>query len=178
MSSQQAALEVSVHGHPNADTMLLWHPDVHTDLDRVTALASRIAGRASARVLVPVWSDGRDLLRSVRFARETSVHRPDLLTVVGYGAAGIAALGLALHQRRLGIGLTRVTCVDGGADLVDPISGQALTVASAPVDTAVDIVESAGDPWAAETAAAWQAAGWAANVVPTDQFTWRVKPSQ
>lgn len=181
MQQQQAGLQVSVHGHPNADTLLLWHPAVATDPDGVAALASRIATRSKVRVVVPVWtaeSAGRDLLRSVRFARESSVHPPDGLSVVGYDAAGIAALSLALNQRRLGIGLTRVTCVDGGAATLDPISGQLLPEPSpAPVETAVDIVEADG-PWARTTVLAWQAAGWAATLVPQAQFTWRVNPSQ
>lgn len=180
-------LEVSVHGHPNADTLLLWHPVVRTAPDAVTALASRIAGRSSVRVVVPVWADGRDLLRSVRFARESSVHPPDALSVVGYGDAGIAALGLAQHQRRLGIGLVRVTCVDAGPDIADPISRRPLGPPAprpSPVETAVDVVDTAeaSDPsasvWARETVAAWRAGGWAATLVPAAQFTWRVSPSQ
>lgn len=181
MQQQQAGLQVSVHGHPNADTLLLWHPAAASDPDGVAALASRIATRSKVRVVVPAWtaeSAGRDLLRSVRFARESSVHPPDGLSVVGYDAAGIAALSLALNQRRLGIGLARVTCVDGGPDTLDPISGQPLPAPSpAPVETAVDVVET-DDDWARATVAAWQAADWAATLVPKAQFTWRVNPSQ
>lgn len=180
MQAQQApGLHVAVHGHPNLDTLLLWHPAVRTDADAVGALASRIATRSGVRVVVPTWEDGRDLLRSVRYARQTAVHPPDQVSVVGYGAAGIAALSLAQHQRRLGIGLSRVTCVDGSADLTDPISGQPLAApAPAPVDTAVDVVASEDAAWAQATVSAWQAAGWAATLVPADQFTWRVNPSQ
>lgn len=186
MVTQQApGLQVAVHGHPNADTLLLWHPAVRTDPDGVAALASRIAGRSSVRVVVPHWNDGRDLLRSVRYARESSVHPPDGLSVVGYADAGIAALSLALNQRRLGIGLVRATCVDGRPDVVDPISGHPLdNPPAAPgttVTTEVDVVDSADEAastWAGQTVAAWQAAGWSASLVPTDQFTWRVNPSQ
>ena len=174
-----------MHGHPNADTLLLWHPwagAAGADGDAVAALASRIATRSRHRVVLPTWTDGSDLLRSVRYARESSVHPPDQLGVVGYGAAGIAALSLALHQRRLGIGLLRVTCVDGAAGLDDPISGQPLEPPGpSPVDTEVDVVETdapAQTDWARVTVEAWQAAGWAASVVPADQFTWRVSPSQ
>lgn len=175
MQAQASGLQVSVHGHPNADTLLLWHPLVRTEPDAVAALASRIATRGGVRVVVPVWEDGRDLLRSVRYARESSVHPPDALSVVGYADAGIAALSLARHQRRLGIGLKRVTCVDGAPDLLDPVSGQPLdTPAPAPVETAVDVVEGAG-PWARDTVAAWQAAGWDATLVPATEFTWWVR---
>ena len=182
MSSQQSpGIRVAVHGHPNADTLLLWHPAVRTDPDAVAALASRIATRAKVRVVVPHWTDGIDLLRSVRYARESSVHPPDGLSVVGYAEAGIAALSLALHQRRLGIGLARATCVDGGADLTDPISGQPLVAAASPVTTEIDVIDSAdagSDPWAAQIVDAWKTAGWAASLVPAAQFTWRVNPSQ
>ncbi|MDQ6525417.1 hypothetical protein RB608_17475 [Nocardioides sp. LHD-245] len=182
MSSPQApGISVAVHGHPNLDTLLLWHPAVRTDADAVGALASRIATRGGVRVVVPTWEDGRDLLRSVRYARGSSVHPPDQLAVVGYGEAGIAALSLAQHQRRLGIGLRRVTCVDGAAGLTDPISGQPLD-APAPrpdkVATEVDVVATGDGDWATTTVTAWQAAGWAATLVPADQFTWRVSPSQ
>lgn len=182
MTSQHGAgLQVAVHGHPNADTLLLWHPGgTAADAAAIGALASRIATRSRVRVVVPTWSDGRDLLRSVRFARDTAVHKPDDLAVIGYGAAGIAALSLALHQRRLGIGLARVTCVDGGDSLADPISGRPLPAATArpeQVTTAVDIVET-GHGWARLTAEAWRDAGWAATLIPQAQFTWRVNPSQ
>jgi hypothetical protein len=185
MHAQASGLQVSVHGHPNADTLLLWHPAIRTEPERVAALASRIAGRSNVRVVLPVWSAesaGPDLLRSVRYARESSVHRPDGLSVVGYADAGIAALSLAQHQRRLGIGLVRVTCVDGGPGLADPISGQALAdPVAAPVETAVDVIDSAdaqASAWARTTVDAWRSAGWDASLVPTDQFTWRVSPSQ
>jgi len=170
---------VVVHGHPNADTLLLWHPATATRPDAVGALASRIATRGGVRVVVPTWADGRDLLRSVRYARQSAVHPPDQISVVGYGAAGIAALGLALHQRRLGIGLRRVTCVDGTAELSDPISGQPLAApAPAPVETAVDVVASGDPAWARATVSAWRAADWSVTLIPADQFTWRVNPSQ
>lgn len=178
VTSNAPGLQVAVHGHPNADTLLLWHPAVASDPDGVAALASRIATRSKVRVVLPTWSGasaGRDLLRSVRFARESSVHPPDALSVVGYGAAGIAALSLALHQRRLGIGLVRATCVDGAADLEDPISGASLDdPVAVDVETAIDVVDVGGSGWARSTVEAWRSAGWAASLVPAEQFTWRV----
>lgn len=176
-------LEVAVHGHPNADTLLLWHPEVRSRPGDVAQLATRIAGRGGFRVVVPTWSDGRDLLRSVRFARETAVHKPDDLSIVGYGAGGIAALGLAENQRRLGIGLSRVTCVDGGPGLIDPVTGREPADNAGPaqlpptVTTKVDVVaghDGTSATWAADTAAAWAAAGWDATLVAADQFTWRL----
>ncbi|TNM48327.1 hypothetical protein FHP29_02150 [Nocardioides albidus] len=177
MQAQTSGLQVSVHGHPNADTLLLWHPATQSDPDAVAALASRIATRSGIRVVLPTWSAGSDLLRSVRYARESAVHPPDQLSVVGYGAAGIAALSLARHQRRLGIGLRRVTCVDGAADLDDPISGRPLEAPGAvpaAVETAVDIVASDDPGWAQQTVESWRTLGWTATLVPADQFTWRI----
>lgn len=182
MSTQQSpGLQVAVHGHPNADTLLLWHPAVRSRPDDVAALATRIAGRGGFRVVVPHWEDGRDLLRSVRYARESSVHPPDQLAVIGYDAAGPAALGLALHQRRLGIGLSRVTCVDAGPELADLISGRPLPdptpARPEAVETKVDVVAGAEEPaadWARTTADAWRAAGWEATMIRTDQFSWRL----
>lgn len=182
--ARPAGLQVSVHGHPNSDTLLLWHPaTADTDgREQVARLASRIGGRNGLRVVLPTIdaaAGGRDLLRSIRYARESSVHPPDRLSIVGYGPYGVAALSLALHQRRLGIGLVRVTCVDGAPGVLDPVSGQPLPQAPAPrpdgVDTAVDVVANEAAPgWAEDVIAAWTPAGWQAQVVPADQFTWRV----
>lgn len=171
-------IPIEVHGHPNLETLLLWHPATSDDeRDRISALAKRIASRGR-RVVVPRWADGRDLLRSVRFARETAVHPPDQLTIVGYGAGGIAALSLTLHQRRLGIGLARATCVDGEPGTLDPISGQPLPdpPPAATALTEVDLVvpdDGAAAAWTRATAAAWSEQGWATTVVEPDQFTWR-----
>ncbi|HWI42051.1 MAG TPA: hypothetical protein VNS81_00420 [Nocardioides sp.] len=161
-AAQQPSLPINVFGHPNADTTLLWHPDAGSDPDRVSALATRLA--RGQRVVVPTWVDGRDLLRSVRYARETCTHPPDRLRVVGYGAAGIAALTLALHQRRLGIGLREAVCVEAGPDLTDPISGQPLAEPTAPhTDTTITLVagsDPAAAAWAEVIAAGWRTAGW------------------
>lgn len=183
-AASPSSLQVAVHGHPNSDTLLLWHPATADDEGReqVARLASRVGGRNGLRVVLPTvdpTAGGRDLLRSVRYARESSVHPPDKLSIVGYGAHGVAALSLALHQRRLGIGLTRVTCVDAGPGLLDPISGQPLPTEPPArpegVTTAVDVVASEAAPgWAEAVVAAWVAAGWEAQVVPAEQFTWRV----
>ncbi len=175
-------IPIEVHGHPNLETLLLWHPAASEqgteDAARLSALAKRIASRGR-RVVVPRWSDGRDLLRSVRFARETAVHPPDQLTIVGYGVGGIAALGLTLHQRRLGIGVTRATCVDAVPGTTDPISGQPLPdpPPAATALTEVDLVvpdDTEGAAWTRATATSWADQGWVTTVVEPDQFTWRL----
>jgi dienelactone hydrolase len=168
-TDHQPSLPLSVFGHPNAATTLLWHPAAGSDPDQVAAIAKRLSrGR---RIVVPVWSDGRDLLRSVRYARQSAVHPPDQLTIVGYGAAGIAALSLALHQRRLGIALQEAVCVGGGPGMTDPISGQPLPepppAPSAESRTTLTLVagsEPEDGAWVESTAAAWRAAGWQVEV--------------
>jgi hypothetical protein len=170
VTEQQAALPIRVHGHPNHDTVLLWHPAVPEGDTRVADLAGRIAGRGN-RVVEPTWADGRDLLRSLHYARTTAVHPPDRITLVGYDEAAVAALGMALHQRRLGVGLTEVVCV-GGVEATDPISGQSLPEAPpAPkVDTTVTFVANGDDNWSRRTAKAWQAAGWPVELADGDRF--------
>lgn len=175
MSDQKSAqpkpaLPIRVHGHPNADTVLLWHPPVPDGDTRVTDLAARIANRGN-RVVEPTWRDGRDLLRSLRYARETAVHPPDEMTLVGYDEAGVAALAMALHQRRLGIALAEVVCV-GGTEADDPISGQPLpAVPPAPkTDTTVTFVATGDAVWTRRTAEAWKSAGWQVELADTDQF--------
>lgn len=174
MSESTPGLPVTVHGHPNADTLLLWTPAMADDA-WVAALAKRIAGRGK-RVVVPTWRDGRDLLRSVRYARESAVHPPDQLTITGYDAAGVAALSLALHQDRLGIGLSDAVCVAAAAGMADPISGQELPAAiPAPAfETRITLVPG-DDPgsaaWTDQTAAAWRDAGWPVELAEADRFT-------
>lgn len=174
MSESTPGLPVTVHGHPNADTLLLWTPPVAEDA-WVAALAKRIAGRGK-RVVVPTWRDGRDLLRSVRYARESAVHPPDQIALAGYAAAGVAALSLALHQRRLGIGLSEVTCVAAGPGMADPISGQSLPadIPAPATGTTITLVpgdETASVAWTEQTAAAWRDAGWPVEL--GDTAAWR-----
>ena len=77
---------------------------------------------------VLIWSDSdaddRDgLLTSVRDAR-ARLEDPDSLVVIGHGRSAVAAASLAIHQRRLGIGLDHVECVDADWLLPDPLSGE------------------------------------------------------
>ena len=58
-SAQAPGLHVAVHGHPNLDTLLLWHPAVRTDADAVGALASRIATRSGIEMSPRSWSASR-----------------------------------------------------------------------------------------------------------------------
>lgn len=167
-------LPITVYGHPNLDTVLLWHPPVAEDDTRVADLAGRIATRGH-RVVLPQWRSGLDLLRSLHYARKTAVHPPDRLTVVGYDTAGVAALALALHQGGLGIGLAEVVCV-GGTDAPDPVSGEPLPTRppapsqEAPEATTVTFVAARDAGWTRRTAEAWTAAGWPVELTEHDRF--------
>lgn len=63
------------------------------------------------------------LLTSVRVARE-QLADPDALEIVGYGLGAVAAGSLAIHAKRLGIRIAKVTLVDPDWSQPDPISGQ------------------------------------------------------
>lgn len=131
-------------------------------------------------LVLPDGRSGPDLLRAVAAAR-ASAPRPDALTLVGYGASGVAVLSLALHQRRLGIGLGHAVCI-GASGEDDPVSGAPLAPPAGPrTATRVTLVPGT-DPdsadWTARTAAAWAAAGWPVAVRRPGQWTWRSMPSQ
>ena len=85
------------------------------------------------------------------------------LDLEGHGSSGVAVLSLALHQRRLGLEIDHVACLDArGED--DPVSGGALAVPGPPrVATRITLVPGRDDAsvsWTAATAAAFRAAGW------------------
>jgi glyoxylase-like metal-dependent hydrolase (beta-lactamase superfamily II) len=79
---------------------------------------------------VLTWSDDdaddrEALFTSVRDAR-AELADPDTLVVVGHGRSAIAAASLAIHQRRLGIALDHVECIDADWSLPDPLSGEVM----------------------------------------------------
>lgn len=76
------------------------------------------------------WSDAdaddrEALFTSVRHARER-LEDPSSLVVVGHGRAAVAAASLAVHQRRLGITLDHVECIDADWSQPDPLSGEVI----------------------------------------------------
>lgn len=101
------------------------------------------------------------LLTAVGDARVSTDGRLDL---EGHGSSGVAVLSLAIHQRRLGLAIEHVACLDarGGAD---PVSGRPLAVPPPPaqVDTRITFVpghDEGSIAWTDRTAAAFRAAGW------------------
>ena len=113
-----------VRGEADRGVVLLWHGRGVDSADWMLPLAERVAGHG-ALALVPDWSSetpdgGRaDLLTSVRHARERSTAAgldPDRVVVAGWSLGGTAAASLAVHAKRLGIGL-------GGAVLIAPADG-------------------------------------------------------
>lgn len=127
---------VDVVGPPDRGVALIWHGMSVDHRSCLLPLARRVADDG-VMALVPDWdptaADGgrADLLTSVRHARETAQrhgHDPDSLVVVGWSLGGTAALSLAVHGKRLGLGLGGAVLVApaGGSHVVDPISGSPL----------------------------------------------------
>jgi dipeptidyl aminopeptidase/acylaminoacyl peptidase len=115
-------------GEPSQQTVLLWHGQQGDARTAVRPLAELLAGHGWG-VVVPDWNShsddgGRaDLLRSVRFARER-VDDPDGLVLVGWSMGGVAAAGLTIQARRLGVGFAHTVCLAGAFMVTDPIFGQ------------------------------------------------------
>jgi hypothetical protein len=86
------------------------------------------------------------------------------LDLEGHGSSGVAVLSLALHQRRLGLDIAHVACLDArGGD--DPVSGGPLAVLPRPeaVATTVTLVPARDEEsvrWTEQTAADLRAGGW------------------
>lgn len=121
---------VDLFGDPTQPTILMWHgmqPDARAVM---RPLAERVAGHGLS-VVLPDWNShaedgGRaDLLRAARLARERSEH-PDALVLVGWSLGGVAAAGLTVYARRLGIRLAHTVCLAGAFMAPDPISGREL----------------------------------------------------
>jgi hypothetical protein len=119
-------------------------------------------------LVLPHGLTGAEVLRAVAEARAAALE-PDSLTIVGYGASGIAALSLALHQRRLGIGVAHAVCI-GASGGDDPVSGRPLAVPTPPrTASRVTLVpgdDAASVAWAERTAVAWRDAGWPVHLAP------------
>lgn len=125
--------------------LLVWH-----DRDQSADDAAGLVGELDATVVSPTWDPADDdggraqLLISVREARELIESRgddPNELGLIGFGLGAVAAAGLALHAKRLGIGLGPTWCVAPRWDEPDPISG---VLVSGPPER-VELVENPAD---------------------------------
>ncbi|HUB53750.1 MAG TPA: esterase [Mycobacterium sp.] len=117
-----------VSGRPAQRTVLLWHGQQPDARVAVRPLAELLVGRGLG-VVIPDWNShaddgGRDdLLKSVHFARER-VYDPDGLILVGWSMGGVAAAGLTIQGRRLGVGFAHTVCLAGAFMVADPIFGR------------------------------------------------------
>ncbi len=123
--------------------ILVW-PDPAQSGDEARGLPADLSDELVVQRWNPDADDGgrADLLASVREARDRLAARggdPDELVLVGFGAAAVAAAGLARYAKRLGIGLGRVIAVAGAWDEPDPFSGNPLVE----IPERVELVEKA-----------------------------------
>jgi dienelactone hydrolase len=118
---------VNVSGTPSQRTVLLWHGQQPDSRAAVRPLTELLVGQGLG-VVVPDWNShaddgGRsDLLKSVEFARER-VDDSDGLVLVGWSMGGVAAAGLTIQARRLGVGFAHTVCLAGAFMVADPIFG-------------------------------------------------------
>jgi dienelactone hydrolase len=117
-----------VCGGPSQRTVLLWHGQQPDARAAVRPLAELLVGRGLG-VVIPDWNShaddgGRaDLLKSVHFARER-IDDPDGLVLVGWSMGGVAAAGLTIQARSLGVGFAHTVCLAGAFMVADPIFGR------------------------------------------------------
>jgi predicted esterase len=116
-----------VVGRPSQQTVLLWHGQQADARASVRPLV-RLLSELGMGVVAPDWNSyaddgGRaDLLNSVQFTRER-VDDPDGLVLAGWSMGGVAAAGLTLQARRLGVAFAHTVCLAGAFMVADPISG-------------------------------------------------------
>jgi dienelactone hydrolase len=123
-------------GSPDRGIALLWHGRGVDSAHWMLPLAERVAA-AGVLALAADWNSeaqdhGRsDLLTSLRHAREVAAQHdrdPDSIVVAGWSLGGAAAASLAVHGKRLGVGLGRAVLIApaDGPQAIDGISGAPL----------------------------------------------------
>lgn len=110
-----------------------------------------------------VLADGLTREQLLTLVGDARVANDRPLDIEGHGSSGVAVLSLAQHQRRLGLEIEHVACIDArGED--DPVSGRPLAVPTPPrVPTRITFVpgrDEASLAWTDQTAAAFRDAGW------------------
>ena len=123
--------------------VLVWHDRDQSATEAVAAVGDLVDTTVTGGSWNPAADDGgrADLLISVRDARELIEHQggdPNDLGLIGFGLGAVAAAGLALHAKRLGIGLGTVLCVAPRWNEPDPISGVLLSGPPERVELAED----------------------------------------
>ena len=129
-------------GEPDVGVALLWHGRGVDGAAWMLPLADRIAASGVLALAIDWNSEGADggradLLTSLRFARDLAAehgHDPEALAVAGWSLGGTAAASLAVHAKRLGIGLGGVVLIapGDGPHVVDAISGSPLPATMPP----------------------------------------------
>lgn len=119
-----------VFGELTGGVVLMWHGAQTDARASMRPLAQRVA-ESGYCVVVPDWNSqaddrGRaDLLRSLRFARESSA-TPDAMVLVGWSMGGLAAAGVTIHAARLDVRLKHTVCLAGAFMVADPVFGEPL----------------------------------------------------
>jgi dienelactone hydrolase len=127
---------IVAEGSPDHGIALIWHGRGVDAADWMRPLALQVAA-AGVLTLAADWNSeapdgGRaDVLTSLRHARDVAVQHgrdPDTVVVAGWSLGGTAAASLAVHARRLGVGLGGAVLIAPGAGprAIDAISGAPL----------------------------------------------------
>ncbi|ULE35845.1 alpha/beta fold hydrolase [Mycobacterium sp. IDR2000157661] len=118
-----------VYGEPNQNTVLMWHGAQTDSRSAMRPLAERVHRHGMAVVLAD-WDShaddgGRaDLLASAHYAGKHADGHP--LVVVGWSMGGLAAAGLTIAARALGVAVSGAVCLAGAFMVRDPVSGAPL----------------------------------------------------
>ncbi|MCW2829386.1 MAG: esterase [Aeromicrobium sp.] len=177
---------LDVHGD-EGPVVVLWHGRGSDSRSVLAMLSGRVAEHG-VTVVTPDWSadatDGgrADLLTSLRVAREIAGDRglqPDSVVVAGWSLGGVAAVSLALHAKRLGVGVDGLVLIApaDGPRATDPLSGSPLpdSLPSGAGRCRIDVIYGEDDTITAPDLVSGlelrlRAAGWttALHAVPAD----------
>jgi dienelactone hydrolase len=161
-----------LYGGPADTTVLMWHGAQTDSRTAMRPLAERVHEHGVPVVLAD-WDShaddrGRaDLLASARFA----AGRAQRLVLVGWSMGGLAAAGLTLAARDVGVAHT--VCLAGAFMVPDPISGAALPDSPSGEPTGFTLLHGAYDDVvpasaSADFAAALRKWGWPVDCVVLD----------
>lgn len=121
---------VDLFGDPAHRTVLMWHGQQANARAAMRPLAELVATHGFG-VVVPDWNShaddgGRsDLLASVQYTNEQFNHSNGFV-LVGWSMGGVAAAGLTIRARDIGVVLAHTVCLAGAFMVPDPISHEHL----------------------------------------------------